>query len=101
MALTKKTSIGIALAIVILGIAGYVFWMQPGADSTISVTGVGPTTEAQTTFLTLAGQLETVAFDQTILSDPRFTALIDIKTAIIPENEGRSDPFAPLPGVRP
>ena len=101
MALSKKTSIGIALAVVLLGIAGYMFWMQPADDETVSVTGFGPATEAQATFLTLAGQLETVAFDQNILSDPRFTSLVDIKTAIVPETEGRSDPFAPLPGVRP
>lgn len=99
MALSKKTSIIIAAAVVVLGVVAYFLWLRPDTEENVSVDGYGPATEAQATFLTLAAQLEPVAFDASILSDPRFLALVDIKTIILPEEGGRSDPFAPLAGV--
>lgn len=98
MALSKNTSILIAGGIVVLGLVAYFVWMQPEEES-VSVASYGPAGEAQATFLTLAAQLEPVGFDASVLSDPRFTKLIDIKTVIVPENGGRTDPFAPLSGV--
>lgn len=98
MALSKKHSISIAAAVVVLGAAGYFFWMQSSAQPNVSV--AGSATIAQATFLTLASQLEPVGFDTTVLSDSRFTSLIDIQTTILPETSGRIDPFAPLPGVK-
>jgi hypothetical protein len=47
----------------------------------------------------LVGTLDPIAFDTTIFSDPRFNALVDLKTAIVDEPIGRPDPFAPIPGV--
>jgi hypothetical protein len=34
-----------------------------------------------------------------VFSDPRFMALTDIHTAILPESVGRNDPFASISGV--
>ncbi|MES2668736.1 MAG: hypothetical protein V4644_03560 [Patescibacteria group bacterium] len=100
MALSKKTTnLLIAGTIVVLGVAAYLTWMRPTDEENVSVEGLTEATEVQATFLTLAAQLDPVAFDADILSDPRFTALVDIKTAILPENSGRTDPFAPLPGI--
>lgn len=96
MTLPKNISVIAAAVVVILGAVGYYAFMA--GDEEV-ITESGPATEAQATFLTLAGQLESISFDQSVLSDPRFTSLVDIKTAIIPETEGRTDPFAPLPGV--
>jgi hypothetical protein len=99
MAISKNTTILIASGIVVLGLVAYFLWMRPASDDTISVGGVGAAGEAQATFLTLAAQLDPVGFDASILDDPRFAALVDIKTVIVPEIGGRNDPFAPLSGV--
>lgn len=98
MALSKKHSISIAAAIVVLGGVAYFFWMQPSEDPNVTVAGSAGV--AQAAFLTLASQLEPVVFDADVLNDPRFTSLVDIQTTILPEAGGRVDPFAPLPGVR-
>lgn len=99
MALSKNTTISIAAGIVVLGIVAYFLWMRPDTQESVTVSGLGPSSQAQATFLTLAAQLEPISFDPRVLSDPRFTALVDIRTLIEPEAEGRVDPFAPLPGV--
>lgn len=100
MAISKNTTILIASGIVVLGLVAYFLWMRPASEAPISVGETGAATnEAQATFLTLAAQLDPVGFDTTILQDPRFTKLVDIKTVIVPEPSGRPDPFAPIPGV--
>lgn len=98
MALSKNTTISIAAGIVVLGVAAYFLWMRPDTQESVTV-GAGPSSLAQATFLTLASQLGPISFNAEVLSDPRFTALVDIKTLIEPEADGRTDPFAPLPGV--
>ncbi len=99
MAFLKKKSILIALAVVVLGAVAYFVWMRGGDDASITTMSDGPASAAQATFLTLASRLNSVEFDTNVLTDPRFTSLIDIKTAILPEAAGRKDPFAPLSGV--
>lgn len=100
MTLSKKNLQVLAAAgIVVLGIVAYLTWLRPAPEENVSITGMGSTSEAQAAFLTLAAQLEPVGFDASVLSDPRFLSLVDMKTAIVPEPEGRIDPFAPLSGV--
>lgn len=99
MALSKKTSVTVAAAVVVLGVAAYFFWMRTPAEPNVTISDAGAASVAQATFLTLASRLEPVAFDASILADERFLSLVDIKTAILPEDAGRNDPFAPLPGV--
>lgn len=100
MALTKKKTIMIAGAVVVLGLVAYFVWLRPQPQENVSIVGYGPTGQAQATFLTLAAQLQPIAFDASVLADPRFMALVDIKTVIVPEATGRTDPFAPLSGVK-
>lgn len=100
MALSKKKTIIIAAAIVVLGIVVYFLWLRPEPVENVSIDSFGPTGQAQATFLTLAAQLQPIAFNASVLEDPRFLSLVDIKTAILPEASGRTDPFAPLAGVR-
>lgn len=99
MALSKKTSVTVAVVVVVLGIAAYFLWMRTPVEPNVTISDAGAASVAQATFLTLAARLEPVAFDASILSDARFLSLVDIKTAILPEESGRNDPFAPLPGV--
>lgn len=99
MALSKKTSVIIAAIVVVLGVVVYMVWIREPAEPNVSEESAVGTTEAQSAFLTLAARLEPVSFDDAILSDSRFMSLVDIKTAIVPEATGKTDPFAPLPGV--
>lgn len=100
MALTKKKTMLIAAAIVVLGVVVYFVWLKPQPVENVSIDSFGPTGQAQATFLTLAAQLQPIAFNASVLEDPRFMSLVDIKTAIVPEATGRIDPFAPLAGVK-
>jgi hypothetical protein len=50
-------------------------------------------------FLNLSSQIGPISFDTSVFSDPRFMALTDIHTAILPESVGRNDPFASISGV--
>ena len=97
MNITKQNkTVLMAVAIVVLGLVAYFVWLRPDSEETITVT-TGAATGAQAVFIQLAEQLEPVAFDASVLADPRFTSLVDIKTIIVPEESGRTDPFAPLP----
>lgn len=86
----------LVLGIVILAAAGYLF--LSGKEEAGVVSTGAPASQAELEFLNLTAQLEPIGFDTAVLSDPRFQALQDIRTAILPEPSGRPDPFAPLGG---
>lgn len=96
MAMNKTTGIAIALGVILLGAAAYLM-LRPSTAPGVSASGA-PASEAELTFITLTAKIDPVAFDTSILADPRFMGLRDIRTAIIPEPAGRIDPFAPLGG---
>lgn len=96
--LAKNKGIIIGLGTVILIAVVYLIFFDQGptADLTSSSTTGSP---AELYFVNLSQELSDISFDTTVLNDPRFAALTDIRTAILPENTGRTDPFAPIPGV--
>lgn len=85
------------IGVLILAAAGYMLFFR-GADEPV-LTAEGGGNEAEATFVNLTNQIDPVTFDTSILSDPRFTQLRDIRTAVTPEPAGRTDPFAPLSGL--
>lgn len=85
--------------VVVGGLLYYFFFFT--ADTGTAVTAAAGASDAELTFVNLAGQLDPIDFDTTLLSDPRFSALVDIRTPILPESVGRTDPFAPISGVAP
>lgn len=93
--MNRNNIILIIVGILILGAAAYMLFGAPSSQSGLSPAGA-PGSEAEMTFLTLTAQIDPVEFDTDILDDPRFKALRDIRTAIVPESPGRADPFAPL-----
>lgn len=93
----KNRSLIITLAVIILIAAVYLTFFSGGSVADVSTSSASSPSELF--FANLEGELNPIAFDTTILSDPRFAALIDIRTAILPETSGRPDPFAPIPGV--
>ncbi len=96
MTISKTTGILIVLGILVLAAAGYLL-LRP-APPVMTTTGA-PGSDAEAVFVSLTAKLDPVTFDTSVLKDPRFQSLVDIRTAILPEPSGRTDPFAPLPGV--
>lgn len=95
MPTSRTTIILIVLGLLVLGAAAYLLFGSQPSESAVSPAGT-PGSEAEMTFLGLTAQIDPVAFDTSVLDDPRFKALRDIRTAILPEAPGRADPFAPL-----
>lgn len=97
--MSRSSILLIVVGLLILGAAAYLFFGKTDTTSGVSADN-SPASSAEIVFLNLTAQIDPVEFDTTILSDPRFNALRDIRTAIIPESSGRTDPFAPLSGVK-
>ncbi len=99
---TLSTNTKIILGVLALGILlaaiYFLFFNTSGDTSAISTTGA-PASAAEVTFLDLASKVDPINFDTSIFTDPRFTSLVDIHQAIVPDTAGRTDPFAPLPGM--
>jgi hypothetical protein len=92
---TKIIIVVLGIAVV-LGAVYIVFFNSNDTTTGVSVSGGTPSSPAEVNFLNLSSQIEPVTFDTSILSDPRFTSLVDIHTAILPEATGRKNPFAPI-----
>ena len=105
MQFSSRTISFLAVAFIVLSGIAYLLFSKhpsapaPSASAVVPSDGSAPKSSAELTFLNLASQLDTISFDTTVLSDPRFLALVDIRTAILPEATGRIDPFATLPGL--
>jgi hypothetical protein len=95
MSNTTKIVLGIVV-VVALAFGAYLVFFAGNSDESAISAQTAPASAAEISFLNLASQTESVTFDTTILSDPRFMALVDIHTAIVPEPQGRTDPFATL-----
>ncbi|MBU0750452.1 hypothetical protein KKH15_02960 [Patescibacteria group bacterium] len=91
----KSTIIYIVLGLVVLSAAAYMLFFRGSATSPLSNNNT-PVSGAEFTFLTLAARIEPIVFDTSVLQDPRFLRLVDLRTAILPETSGRDNPFAPL-----
>lgn len=94
----KSIMIGIG-ALIVLTIAYFLFFSGSGTTADLTTESAAGSS-AELYFVTLVGSLNPIAFDTQVLSDPRFAALVDIRTALIPETSGRPDPFAPIAGVK-
>lgn len=95
MKLSRNTIVVVVFIVLSLAIAGYFFLGRSSeSDSVVTQSSVGST--AEIVFINLASQIQSIEFDDELLLDPRFTRLIDIRVVVVPEAEGRRDPFAAL-----
>lgn len=92
--ISRTVAIVIVLAIIVIAAIAYTL-MSDGEGDVVTVSDT-PTTQSEATFVTLASELDSIVFDASILSDPRFTSLVNMHTAITPEPVGRNNPFSPL-----
>ncbi|MEA2701645.1 MAG: hypothetical protein QOE22_354 [Candidatus Parcubacteria bacterium] len=96
MHLSRKNLLTIICAVVVLlGGFYYFFFVARSSDETV-LSADAPATEAELSFITLVSQLDPIEFDARILDDQRFRNLVDIRTEVVPEPQGRTDPFGPL-----
>lgn len=98
--LNLNTLFLIIATIVVLGGGYWYFFSGNVTQPPLSTGTAGASSGAKAQFETLIGQLEPITFDLTVLHDPRFDALVDLATLVTPEPSGRTDPFAPVPGVK-
>ncbi len=87
-----------AAAIVFLGAAYYYLVFNSDTGAAVQSNSIAAS-NAEGVFISLVGQIDPIAFNVAVLSDPRFTQLQDIRIAVIPEASGRKDPFAPYAGA--
>jgi hypothetical protein len=87
----------IILSLIIAAGAYWYFFAGTGNQAPLTQSSSGGT--AQSEFPIPVSDLQSLSFDTSIFSDPRFTSLVDITIAVQPEPVGRSDPFAVIPGV--
>lgn len=95
-----KSNSAIFLVITALVLAVGAYWYfstQTGNESPL--TAEVKENQTQTQFKVLVSELQSISFDTSIFSEPNFTALTDLATQVTPEESGRPDPFAPIPGV--
>ena len=96
--MNQKTIIALIIVIVGVAIPGYFLLTSSSkvdtSNEVVSTSDISNDAEAQ--FVTLSAQLVPLSFDTTILTDSRFTSLIDLHTIVLPEAIGRRDPFAPI-----
>jgi hypothetical protein len=95
MHLSRKSLLTLLSAAIVLVGGFYYFFIYTRQDSSV-LSSTEPATEAELSFISLFGELGAVTFDTRLLDDPRFSALVDIRTPIVPETAGRKDPFGPL-----
>ncbi len=93
----QNTILIIVAALIVAAGAYWFFFTDTGNEPSLSVNV--SSNQAQAQFETLLGELP-ITFDTSIFSNPNFKALIDITTAISPEEIGRPDPFAPIVGAK-
>lgn len=89
----------LSLVIVLGGGIYYFFFFDSASESALS-SGAPMASDAELSFMSLVGRLDPIVFDTALLADPRFSNRQDIRTTILPENAGRTDPFAPLGTAR-
>ncbi|MGE5541062.1 MAG: hypothetical protein ACM3TU_02135 [Bacillota bacterium] len=92
--MNRNTIIAIVIGLVLVGAAAYLLFLKP--SSTVALDTSEAVSPDEITFVNLTAQLDPLGFDASVLADPRFMALVDIHTAILPEATGRRDPFSPL-----
>lgn len=99
MNLAKNKNLLIGIGVILLAVVVYLVFFNNSTSADLTTT-TSPSSAAELYFVNLAGELGTISFNTKVFSDPRFSALVDIKTEIVPEVSGRSDPFAPIPGLK-
>jgi hypothetical protein len=88
------------IVIVVLAFVLIYFYMSGGSSSPAAGTLTAGSTYGAvgSSELSLLNQVRSLKIDTALFKDPIFLSLQDYSVSIPPENVGRPNPFAPLPG---
>lgn len=95
MKLNRTTTILLIALVASLGIMGIVLFNANKTDDAV-LTETEAAGDAEIVFINLASQIDAIRFDTAFFDDPLFASLVDIRMPVIPEEQGRRDPFAAL-----
>lgn len=95
---TTTNSTTISVVVLLIAAAGIYWYFSSGTEQSPLLESESGN-QAQTEFQVLVSKLTPISFDNSIFSDPRFNALVDLTTPITPEPAGRLDPFATVAGI--
>lgn len=102
MKLSRSTSILLGVLGLVTLIGGYIMYtaLKPEdyGDGTVTEEEA-QASQAEVLFINLASQIDNIQFDESLFTDPRFAALVDMRVGIIEEESGREDPFANIVGL--
>jgi hypothetical protein len=96
----KKNTIIIIIVVLIAGAVYFYFFGGAAPESETLEAKVNPEIQVSATrVLGLLNQIKSLKIDPKIFESPEYQTLRDYSVAIPQLNVGRSNPFAPLPGV--
>jgi len=92
----------IILVIIAAALIGYFYYegSAPSASSSLLTASANPSASGiGQQVLGLLSQIQSLRIDTALFKDPGYLTLRDFSVTIPPQNVGRSNPFAPLPGA--
>jgi hypothetical protein len=96
-------SVIFVLIIVAAVLVGYFYYSGNSSSSTgslLSSSSPDATSDAiGVQVLGLLNQIQSLRIDSTLFADPAYQTLRDYSVQIPPQNVGRANPFAPIPGA--
>jgi hypothetical protein len=92
-------TIVIIVAIALIAYFYYEGSAPSASNSLLSASAAPASGDIGKQVLNLLSQIQSLRIDSTLFSDPGFQTLRDFSVAIPPQNVGRANPFAPLPGA--
>ncbi len=96
-------SIIIIVGIIIVALIAYFYYegSKPAANSVLVSSAADiDAQQVGVRVLNLLNQIQSLRIDTTLFSDPSYQTLRDYSVAIPQQNVGRSNPFAPIPGMQ-
>jgi hypothetical protein len=98
MTLTKQQKILIVTLLLVMAAAGYYFFFSGTSESLSVGIDLSPATREVVgeDVLVLVEQLKKISVDPSLFSSPIFLRLKDFTVPILPEAQGRSNPFAEI-----
>lgn len=95
----KKTYIVIILTVLAIGAYFYVTGDKPASTGLISAENNPEVAQISGRVLALLNQIQSLKVDSKFFQSAAYRTLVDYSIAIPPQNVGRPNPFAPIPGA--
>lgn len=98
---SSKKPLIIVIAIVVIAALGYFYYSgsTPSTSGTLISSANANDQAVGAQVLGILNQVKTLRIDTALFSDPGYQTLRDHTVPIPPQNVGRTNPFAPIPGV--